>query len=75
MGADTDLVTKAGFKLAKTRIEKMFDYIESQDQLKDIVVSGGDAYYLPPQYVFVIEFLFSSCLPPSPLSLLFLKNY
>ncbi|KAI3331857.1 kama family protein [Xylariaceae sp. AK1471] len=48
VGANTDLVTKASFKLAKERLEKAFNYMASQDSLKDIVISGGDAYYLPP---------------------------
>ncbi|CAJ2513344.1 Uu.00g014630.m01.CDS01 [Anthostomella pinea] len=47
VGADTELVTKDSFKLARTRIEKSFAYIESQPRLHDIVISGGDAYYLP----------------------------
>ncbi|KAI1327551.1 kama family protein [Xylariaceae sp. FL0255] len=49
VGANTDLVTKASFKLAKPRLKRAFDYIASQEGLKDIVVSGGDAYYLPPE--------------------------
>ncbi|KAI0879289.1 L-lysine-aminomutase [Hypoxylon argillaceum] len=48
VGADTILVTKRTFKLARTRLKNAFAYIESQENLKDIVVSGGDAYYLPP---------------------------
>ncbi|KAI1130417.1 L-lysine-aminomutase [Nemania abortiva] len=47
VGADTVLVTKGSFKLARKRLEGAFAYIESQENLKDIVVSGGDAYYLP----------------------------
>ncbi|KAI0165973.1 kama family protein [Xylariaceae sp. FL1272] len=39
---------KSSFKLSKSRLEKALDYIASQDSLQDIVVSGGDAYYLPP---------------------------
>lgn len=59
MGADTILVTKRTFKLARTRLKNAFAYIESQENLKDIVVSGGDAYYLPPQYVFYHLFVHS----------------
>ncbi|KAK5628162.1 hypothetical protein RRF57_003877 [Xylaria bambusicola] len=47
VGAHT-YITKQTFKLGKKRLENMFAYIRSQPQLKDIVVSGGDAYYLPP---------------------------
>ncbi|KAI1079423.1 kama family protein [Whalleya microplaca] len=48
VGRDTELLTKQGFKLSRPRLEAAFAYIESQEGLKDIVVSGGDAYYLPP---------------------------
>ncbi|KAI1744339.1 L-lysine-aminomutase [Xylaria scruposa] len=40
-------VGKGLFKLTRSRLQNAFAYIESQDDLKDIVVSGGDAYYLP----------------------------
>ncbi|KAI0450131.1 L-lysine-aminomutase [Xylaria acuta] len=48
VGANTDLLVKGPFKLSRGRLENAFAYIESQDDLKDIVVSGGDAYYIPP---------------------------
>ncbi|EMR65524.1 putative l-lysine - protein [Eutypa lata UCREL1] len=48
VGPDTELVTKDSFKLAKSRIAKVLAYIASHEELQDIVVSGGDAYYLPP---------------------------
>ncbi|KAI1419443.1 L-lysine-aminomutase [Xylaria sp. FL1777] len=48
VGADTFIVVKGPFKLSRSRFEAAFAYIESQGDLKDIVVSGGDAYYLPP---------------------------
>ncbi|KAI0966973.1 L-lysine-aminomutase [Xylaria arbuscula] len=38
---------KDSFKLKRTRLEEGLAYIESQAGLKDIVVSGGDAFYLP----------------------------
>ncbi|KAI1365006.1 L-lysine-aminomutase [Xylaria arbuscula] len=50
VGASTDSVHKVGFKLSRSRIDEAFEYIRSQDQLRDVVVSGGDAYYLPDQY-------------------------
>ncbi|KAI1770915.1 kama family protein [Hypoxylon cercidicola] len=46
IGTDTELVTKVSFKLTRPRLEAAFEYIESQEGLHDIVVSGGDAYYL-----------------------------
>ncbi|KAI1304748.1 L-lysine-aminomutase [Xylaria venustula] len=47
VGADTELVVKEPFKPKRTRFEEALAYIESQAGLKDIVVSGGDAFYLP----------------------------
>ncbi|KAI0437808.1 L-lysine-aminomutase [Xylaria telfairii] len=54
VGANTDLLVKDPFKLSRSRLEKAFDYIESQGDLKDIVVSGGDAYYIPPHVLELI---------------------
>ncbi|KAI0110036.1 kama family protein [Daldinia grandis] len=48
IGADTVLVTKESFRTTRDRLTKAFDYIESQEGLHDIVVSGGDAFYLAP---------------------------
>ena len=39
---------KEPFKLSKKRLSAAFDYIASQKGIHDVVVSGGDAYYLPP---------------------------
>lgn len=46
VGANTETVTKASLKPTRRRWEEVFAYIESQPQLHDIVVSGGDSYYL-----------------------------
>ncbi|KAI0526119.1 L-lysine-aminomutase [Xylaria bambusicola] len=46
VGAHT-YITKKTFKLGKKKLENAFAYMRSQPQLKDIVISGGDAYYLP----------------------------
>ncbi|KAK3337459.1 hypothetical protein B0T19DRAFT_73509 [Cercophora scortea] len=54
VGADTDSVTKASLKPTRKRWEEAFAYIESQPQLQDIVVSGGDAYYLQPEQLTLI---------------------
>ncbi|KAK7757712.1 hypothetical protein SLS62_000090 [Diatrype stigma] len=37
------------FKLNKTKLKNVFAYIASQEGLHDIVVSGGDAFYLSPE--------------------------
>ncbi|CAK7206762.1 hypothetical protein SEUCBS139899_009568 [Sporothrix eucalyptigena] len=49
VGADTDSVKKAPMKPTKRRWEEALGYVESQPGLHDIVVSGGDAYYLQPE--------------------------
>jgi lysine 2,3-aminomutase len=54
VGADTDTVPKASLKPTRRRWEQVFAYIESQPQLQDIVVSGGDAYYLQPDQLRLI---------------------
>lgn len=54
VGADTDTVTKASLKPTRKRWEEAFAYIESQPGLHDIVVSGGDSYYLMPEHLRLI---------------------
>jgi lysine 2,3-aminomutase len=51
VGANTDTVTKASLKPTRKRWEQAFAYIESQPNLHDIVVSGGDSYYLQAEHV------------------------
>ncbi|KAB5563588.1 hypothetical protein GE09DRAFT_960734 [Coniochaeta sp. 2T2.1] len=54
VGADTDTVTKHSLKPTRKRWDEAFAYIESQPQLCDIVVSGGDSYYLLPEHLLMI---------------------
>lgn len=54
VGADTDTVTKASLKPTRKRWEEAFDYIESTPHLHDIVVSGGDSYYLTAEHIAII---------------------
>ncbi|KAM7222637.1 hypothetical protein V8F06_002131 [Rhypophila decipiens] len=54
VGADTDTVTKASLKPTRKRWEEAFAYIESRPELQDIVVSGGDSYYLQPDQLTLI---------------------
>jgi len=54
VGADTDSVTKASLKPTRKRWEQAFEYIESKSHLHDIVVSGGDSYYLQPEHLTLI---------------------
>ncbi|KAK3311241.1 uncharacterized protein B0T15DRAFT_387577 [Chaetomium strumarium] len=51
VGADTETVTKSSLKPGRRRWEACFAYMESQPSLQDIVVSGGDAYYLDPDHI------------------------
>lgn len=54
VGADTDTVTKASLKPTRKRWDAAFAYIESQPGLHDIVVSGGDSYYLTAEHIALI---------------------
>ena len=54
VGADTDSVTKASLKPTRKRWDEAFAYIESKKALQDIVVSGGDSYYLQPEHIMMI---------------------
>ncbi|KAI7368404.1 hypothetical protein KC354_g2682 [Hortaea werneckii] len=51
LGANTESVTKAAMKPIKRRWEAMFEYIERTPAIQDIVVSGGDCYYLQPEHL------------------------
>lgn len=46
VGANTETVTKSHQKPSRPRWEQVFQYIERNESIQDIVVSGGDAYYL-----------------------------
>ncbi|KAK8056706.1 hypothetical protein PG993_001933 [Apiospora rasikravindrae] len=49
VGADTSDVSKQQMKPILKRWEAAFKYIEDTPQITDVVVSGGDAYYLSPE--------------------------
>lgn len=52
IGADTAVLKKKGnIRPSKTRWEKCLEYIENTPQLQDIVISGGDSYYLTPDNI------------------------
>lgn len=44
-------MTKKPQKPSRRRWEVIFNHIESHPDLQDIVVSGGDAYYLEPDHL------------------------
>ncbi|KAJ4991085.1 L-lysine 2,3-aminomutase [Stagonosporopsis vannaccii] len=49
VGANTETVSKSPQKPSRKRWEIVFQHIQSDPSLHDIVVSGGDAYYLQPE--------------------------
>ncbi|OQN96331.1 hypothetical protein B0A48_17587 [Cryoendolithus antarcticus] len=51
VGADTESVTKHSLKPARRRWDAMFEYIEQNPAIQDVVVSGGDSYYLDPTHL------------------------
>lgn len=51
VGTDTEVVEKMKLSASTTRWEEAFAYIESQPQLEDIVISGGDTYNLSPAHI------------------------
>lgn len=51
VGAHTDSVTKTFFKPIRRRWDAIFDYIEATPRIQDVVVSGGDSYYLEPDQI------------------------
>ncbi|KAH9875448.1 hypothetical protein J1614_004940 [Plenodomus biglobosus] len=60
VGANTDTVAKRPQKPSRARWEVMFKYIEANDSLQDIVLSGGDIFYLePPLLREIVERLLS----------------
>ncbi|KAH8799190.1 hypothetical protein DL96DRAFT_1539235 [Flagelloscypha sp. PMI_526] len=54
IGAPTETVTKHSYPPGRRRWEKIFDYIEKTPSLRDIVVSGGDVYYLNSDQILLI---------------------
>ncbi|KAI6811247.1 hypothetical protein KC340_g17485 [Hortaea werneckii] len=51
LGGNTESVKKAATKPIKRRWEAMFEYVEKTPAIQDIVVSGGDCYYLQPDHL------------------------
>lgn len=49
VGANTESVTKASLKPTKVRWNTAIEYIKETPEIQDIVVSGGDSYYLIPE--------------------------
>lgn len=49
VGGSTDTVAKDGYKPADRRWQAAFAYLAARPEIEDVVVSGGDAYLLPPR--------------------------
>jgi lysine 2,3-aminomutase len=54
VGGNTDTVSKRPQKPSRKRWEVVFEHIANDDTLEDIVISGGDAYFLQPEQVLEI---------------------
>lgn len=54
VGADTDRVEKLKLSARTQRWDEAFSYIESQPELEDIVISGGDTYNLRADHLRMI---------------------
>jgi lysine 2,3-aminomutase len=48
IGGDTDTVEKQSYKPILKKWDRVFAYLLSRPEVEDVVVSGGDAYFLPP---------------------------
>jgi lysine 2,3-aminomutase len=60
VGGNTETVTKSSYKPIKSRWEEALAYIASNPVIQDVVVSGGDSYYLlPDQLRFIGDRLLS----------------
>jgi lysine 2,3-aminomutase len=51
VGVDTENVEKFHLKVNAERWQKIFAYIESRNELEDIVISGGDSYQLRAEQI------------------------
>ena len=51
VGLDTDAVEKVALRANSDRWKAAFAYVASRPELEDIVISGGDAYQLRPEWV------------------------
>jgi lysine 2,3-aminomutase len=54
IGPDTENVDKVALAKTPKQWEDAFQYISERPELEDIVISGGDAYQLPPKNIALI---------------------
>ncbi|RYP23952.1 hypothetical protein DL765_000838 [Monosporascus sp. GIB2] len=48
------VIIKGRFRLSNEKLDAAFTYFSTQEQLRDVVVSGGDAFYLEPHVLEMI---------------------
>ncbi len=51
VGTDTEDVDKVSFTPNPKRWDQAFAYLASRPEIEDVVISGGDAYMLPPAHI------------------------
>ena len=51
VGGDTDTAEKISIKATKERWNYMFEYLKENEQIQDVVISGGDSYRLKASQV------------------------
>ncbi|KAF3769264.1 hypothetical protein M406DRAFT_75748 [Cryphonectria parasitica EP155] len=51
VGESTSCVTKIKIKPSRTRWDAALAYVAATPQLHDVVISGGDTYYLHPEHI------------------------
>lgn len=51
VGAPVESLQKKAHKPTPKRWNRMLDYIRSHPEVQDVVVSGGDSYYLEPEHL------------------------
>ncbi|KAJ8612424.1 hypothetical protein MRB53_037465 [Persea americana] len=54
VGGNTELVNKESIRSTPKKWPAMFDYIEQNRQIEDVVVSGGDSIYLQMEHLNII---------------------
>ncbi len=47
VGSDTDSVSKVNYRPIQSKWDTAFAYLLSRPEVEDVVISGGDAYFLP----------------------------
>jgi L-lysine 2,3-aminomutase len=51
VGADTEIVKKDPYRPGRKRWDEIFAYIEANPKIQDIVISGGDSFYILPENI------------------------